>query len=434
MHSSSSSVGYNSVTATATPSTLSAALDPSLPSPPSPLSVDLASFPSPDSTIFSSVGLSPSSPSSCSNLTRRRNPSRIPRPRNAFMIFRSHSLSQRSLLPKSVEHDQSHISRIIGHLWKALPEAQKDLYRSQADREKIEHMKKYPNYRFEPNMTKVKLRRKVKRNGEGDLERCKKVAEFLMAGKRGEELNRAVNELPNVQVQVVPPSITQPRKRTHKRVAKQDTLSSPSSPPPSSSVSSSFSPYSSSSISTPATSPSPMLCGWSPLSGEAEQVEVGPAFLNSLLPPQQPDPNANITATPLMNSLQPPLPNSLLWQQSLHGGSFYPSTLLTPTIHDQSPTLFRNDAVHESMDFSNKYEPSPNPTHFSPSYPDTPSLPMYNNVQNPYPHVVGDVQTPIMFFFDPVGWNKMTTVNPQMLDLRMGNMNLDMDNAHLPVA
>ncbi|KNZ78175.1 Repressor ROX1, partial [Termitomyces sp. J132] len=120
---------------------------------------------------------------------------RIPRPRNAFMIFRSEFWAG-AKISKSVEHDHRHISRIVGHCWNQLTEEEKAVWRRRAEQEKIEHQIKYPGYRFSPNVrTKQVIKRNVKRNGEDEMLRCKQVAELLLAGKAGKELDTAVKSI-----------------------------------------------------------------------------------------------------------------------------------------------------------------------------------------------------------------------------------------------
>lgn len=126
---------------------------------------------------------------------RLRSGNRIPRPRNAFMIFRSEFWAT-AKISKTVEHDHRHISRIIGHCWNQLTEEEKAVWRRRAEQEKIEHQIKYPGYRFSPNVrTKQVVKRNVKRNGEDEMLRCKKVAELLLAGKAGKELDNAVQSI-----------------------------------------------------------------------------------------------------------------------------------------------------------------------------------------------------------------------------------------------
>ncbi|KAJ7456440.1 hypothetical protein FB451DRAFT_1048085, partial [Mycena latifolia] len=119
----------------------------------------------------------------------------VPRPRNAFMIFRSEFWAKQKI-SKTVEVDHRHISRIVGILWNELSEDEKRVFRVKADLEKLEHQKLYPTYRFTPTVRAQKpVKRKVRRNGAKDLNRCREVAGLLMAGKQGDELEKAVLDL-----------------------------------------------------------------------------------------------------------------------------------------------------------------------------------------------------------------------------------------------
>lgn len=120
---------------------------------------------------------------------------RIPRPRNAFMIYRSTVWSQQKI-PTGIERDHRHISRIIGHCWNSLPEEEKKIWRVKAEEEKQNHLRKYPGYRYSPvTRTNKPIKRNVNRNGEKDKQRCKKVAELLLLGTEGSALENAVKEL-----------------------------------------------------------------------------------------------------------------------------------------------------------------------------------------------------------------------------------------------
>ncbi|KAK2461729.1 hypothetical protein APHAL10511_006192 [Amanita phalloides] len=136
-----------------------------------------------------------STTSELKNPTRSRTRNHIPRPRNAFMIFRS-EFCAREKISRSVERDHRHISRIIGYYWNKLPESEKDVWRRKAEQEKSEHLRKYPGYRFTPTVrSKRPIKRNVKRNGADDLLRCQLLADFLMLGKEGKELEDAARTL-----------------------------------------------------------------------------------------------------------------------------------------------------------------------------------------------------------------------------------------------
>jgi HMG (high mobility group) box len=151
----------------------------------------LYSPPSPDQ----SLRLLATSRSSTYQSPSRRSGNHVPRPRNAFMIFRNEFCAE-AKISRTVEHDHRHISRIIGHCWNQLSEEEKNKWRQKAEQEKIEHIMKYPGYRFSPSArTKKVIKRKVKRNSEEELLRCKQVAELLLAGKHGVELDSAVRNM-----------------------------------------------------------------------------------------------------------------------------------------------------------------------------------------------------------------------------------------------
>ncbi|EGO02773.1 hypothetical protein SERLA73DRAFT_18439, partial [Serpula lacrymans var. lacrymans S7.3] len=70
-----------------------------------------------------------------------------PRPPNAFMIFRS-DLWAKQKLKASVERDHRHVSRIAGHYWNSLTEAQRAPYRKKAETAKALHAEMYPDYKY----------------------------------------------------------------------------------------------------------------------------------------------------------------------------------------------------------------------------------------------------------------------------------------------
>lgn len=127
--------------------------------------------------------------------SRNKDPDHVPRPRNAFMLFRS-AFAAAQNIGTNIEHDNRHITRIIAHCWNRLSESEKQVWRNKAATEKAIHAMKYPNYRFHPIVRAQKpAKRKVRRNGTEDKRRCKQVAELLLAGKHGEDLEVAVKEI-----------------------------------------------------------------------------------------------------------------------------------------------------------------------------------------------------------------------------------------------
>lgn len=84
---------------------------------------------------------------------RTRDPGWIPRPRNAFIIFRC-DYSREHAAQTSQESDEQSLSKTLSkraaEAWKQLSAEEKDKYRHLADREREEHTRIYPHYRFRP--------------------------------------------------------------------------------------------------------------------------------------------------------------------------------------------------------------------------------------------------------------------------------------------
>ncbi|CAE6542219.1 unnamed protein product [Rhizoctonia solani] len=81
--------------------------------------------------------------------SRRQPPGHIPRPRNAFILYRSWYVKQGFL--SDVENDHREISRIVGKIWKHMSVEEQAPWRVRAEEEKVEHARLYPNYKYSPN-------------------------------------------------------------------------------------------------------------------------------------------------------------------------------------------------------------------------------------------------------------------------------------------
>ncbi|KAG2359733.1 hypothetical protein BDR07DRAFT_1611189 [Suillus spraguei] len=88
---------------------------------------------------------------------RSRDPSWIPRPRNAFIIFRCEYSRKHSQAAQDGDDDleppnptAKTLSKRAAEAWKQLPASDKDNYKVLADKEREEHARLYPHYRFRP--------------------------------------------------------------------------------------------------------------------------------------------------------------------------------------------------------------------------------------------------------------------------------------------
>ena len=164
--------------------------------------------PSPTSSLFPPTE-APSQP------TRRRLPpgkrlsqGYIPRPPNAFMLFRANFVRQKHV-PGSIETNHGSLSKIIGNIWRGLKLEEKKYWENMAKKAKAAHRERYPNYRFRPVHKKKnkgnlnatddasaadKRRDRLPPQPE-DEERCEVVAQLLLEGKKGAELAEAMRQI-----------------------------------------------------------------------------------------------------------------------------------------------------------------------------------------------------------------------------------------------
>ncbi|KAG5642355.1 hypothetical protein DXG03_002979 [Asterophora parasitica] len=151
---------------------------------------------SPTSTLF------PPSATPAPPPTRRRAPpgkrrsmGYIPRPPNAFMLFRADFVRQKHV-PGTIETNHGSLSKIIGNCWRSLPLEEKRVWEVKAKAAKAEHKSLYPEYRFRPVHNKNKEKKKEKPvTTIEDERRCEEVAQLLLEGKKGDELAAAVRDL-----------------------------------------------------------------------------------------------------------------------------------------------------------------------------------------------------------------------------------------------
>jgi hypothetical protein len=168
---------------------------------------------------------------------KKRDASYIPRPPNAFILFRS-SFIRSQQVPEKVEGNHSTLSKIIGlsvangicslltclHLgkyWKTLPREEREVWEAKALVAQAEHRKRYPDWRFRPGanaLAKLKVkdgpgianrRRSTQstKKGRGNAEskkknkskdeRCSMIADLLVEGKKGAELESALRNWEN---------------------------------------------------------------------------------------------------------------------------------------------------------------------------------------------------------------------------------------------
>ncbi|KAG6371635.1 hypothetical protein JVT61DRAFT_9349 [Boletus reticuloceps] len=126
--------------------------------------------------------------------TRNRKEGHIPRPPNAFMVFRSWLWNKDNL--KSIERDNRNVSRIAGRYWNELSEAERAPFRSMAEEAKARHAQLYPEYRYSPGSQKKPkvAQRRSHRSTEVENDKCNKVADLLLCGVTSRDLAKRLGE------------------------------------------------------------------------------------------------------------------------------------------------------------------------------------------------------------------------------------------------
>lgn len=137
---------------------------------------------------------------------KRRSLGYIPRPPNAFMLFRADFVRQKHV-PGSIETNHGSLSKIIGNCWRALPLEEKRVWEIKAKHAKAEHKARYPEYRFRPvhNKNKEKKKEKAPPTAE-DERRCEEVAQLLLDGMKGDQLAAAIRKLDEDKVHAPTPA------------------------------------------------------------------------------------------------------------------------------------------------------------------------------------------------------------------------------------
>lgn len=177
--------------------------------------------------------------------SKKRPDDHIPRPPNAFILFRS-SFIKSQHVSTGVETNHSTLSKIIGLTWQNMPHDERQIWHTKAKKALEDHKRKWPQYAFRPSHTKSKggtEKRKVREVEPKDMKRCAKIAQLLVEGKKGQELEDAIQEFDRTHVPEVITRFEAPiTARAYRRSSsapidnleiKKPFLSSPSSSSPS---------------------------------------------------------------------------------------------------------------------------------------------------------------------------------------------------------
>lgn len=147
---------------------------------------------------------------------RKQPKGHIPRPRNAFILFRCNFVHQKKV-PNDIENDHRNISRIAGGVWREMTDEDKAPWIQMAEQEKITHSQIHPGYRYTPHISTSTISRRKKR---GDFLH---EAEVLITTKRPNTRTvRRSSSCPSL-LDSQPP----PQNETHRTTMAQDLLHLP---------------------------------------------------------------------------------------------------------------------------------------------------------------------------------------------------------------
>jgi len=90
---------------------------------------------------------------------RSRNPSKIPRPQNCFIIYRREK--HQIISAKNPGIANNDISKIIAKMWREEPPEVKEIYHQRAKEEAKRHMLANPGYKYTPRASKNRRKRKM---------------------------------------------------------------------------------------------------------------------------------------------------------------------------------------------------------------------------------------------------------------------------------
>jgi len=96
------------------------------------------------------------------SVTKAQKPKKPPRPPNAFILYRRSK--QPDIVARNEGISNNEVSKQVGEMWHKEPLEEKMKFQRLADAAKMEHMKKYPEYKYRPRRPHEKRRRTKRPN------------------------------------------------------------------------------------------------------------------------------------------------------------------------------------------------------------------------------------------------------------------------------
>jgi HMG (high mobility group) box len=117
--------------------------------------------------------------------SRRQPKDHVPRPPNAFLMFRSEFWAREKQKEKPIDRNHRNISRIVSHCWNSMGNEEKARYQALAQERKQLHRLEHPNYKYAPaNRTSKPAKKKPKKESnkgdEQEKDNCRRLAALVM--------------------------------------------------------------------------------------------------------------------------------------------------------------------------------------------------------------------------------------------------------------
>ncbi|KAF9484489.1 hypothetical protein BDN70DRAFT_872518 [Pholiota conissans] len=110
---------------------------------------------------------------------------KVPRPANAWIIFRRDMMESFRKQPGNMRLSQGELSSMFAEMWRALPPNERSYYESKARDAAAKHKELHPNYKYQPQKKEEKLRLAAEKKAAAAAERERAAAAKLESRRSG---------------------------------------------------------------------------------------------------------------------------------------------------------------------------------------------------------------------------------------------------------
>lgn len=115
---------------------------------------------------------------------RGRSGDHIPRPPNAFLLFRSDFIDK-GIIPSYIESKQQNVSRIAAEVWRQMSKDELQVWKDKAQLTKEKHRLEHPDFKFKPTRRGPIKRRRQSKTREEELLHCDELIIKYLPDKAG---------------------------------------------------------------------------------------------------------------------------------------------------------------------------------------------------------------------------------------------------------